>query len=114
MIINGILVDGRTCTGKVIIPDTVTKIASWAFCGCGTMQEVQIPEGVTELLESNFYDCSSLEKITIPISMTYIEGLFIFQTAQRHFSKPTWTATEKSTPLTFSMPWSMLPIVALD
>ena len=73
VIINGILVDGRTCTGKVIIPDTVTKIASWAFCGCGTMQEVQIPEGVTELLESNFYDCSSLEKITIPISMTYIE-----------------------------------------
>ena len=31
VIVNGILIDGKTCQGDVTIPDSVTSIGTWAF-----------------------------------------------------------------------------------
>ena len=37
VIVNGILIDGVTCTGDVVIPDTVTSIGEAAFPGCSSL-----------------------------------------------------------------------------
>lgn len=74
---------------SVTIPEEVTSIGKWAFCGCGNLAEVTfapnsrltsigpyafascsslvniaIPEGVTSIQERTFYGCRSLQTMT--------------------------------------------------
>ncbi len=36
--------------GSYVIPDSVTTIGAWAFCGCSSLTSVVIPSGVTIIL----------------------------------------------------------------
>ena len=55
-----------------IIPNNVTEIGDYAFCGCELLTNITIPEGVAKIGERAFSDCSSLTNITIPESVTEI------------------------------------------
>lgn len=72
VIINGILIDGQTCSGDVIIPDSVTSIASSAFENRTGLTSIAIPDSVTNIGYSAFSYCSSLTSIEIPDSVISI------------------------------------------
>lgn len=78
VIVNGILIDGTTCSGDVIIPDNVKHIGGWAFMNCSNLTSVAIPDSVTSIGNVAFSCCSGLTEITIPESVTSI-GEYAFR-----------------------------------
>ncbi|MBR4319388.1 MAG: leucine-rich repeat protein [Oscillospiraceae bacterium] len=73
VIVNNILIDGKTSTGDIIIPDGVTCINEEAFADCSNLTSVIIPDSVTSIKIRAFQNCSSLTSIIIPDSVTSIE-----------------------------------------
>ncbi len=57
---------------NVIIPSGATKINSYAFYGCDTIETVVIPNTVEQIGAYIFSECTSLSKVTIPASANYI------------------------------------------
>ena len=62
---------------KVIIPDTFTKISSFAFSGCDSLISIKMPNNISVIENYAFNNCSSLTSIEIPNSVTSI-GDFAF------------------------------------
>ncbi len=62
---------------QVTLPEGVTSIGEYAFSGCSSLTSINIPESVTTIGDSAFWDCSSLSSITIPESVTAI-GIHAF------------------------------------
>ena len=65
------LINGCNTT---IIPNSVTSIGEYAFCGCRGLTSITIPDSVTSIGEYAFCGCSGLTSITIPDSVTSIGG----------------------------------------
>ena len=61
--VNGSLVEDMT------IPDGVTSIGGYAFCGCSGLTSVAIPDSVRGIENYAFYGCSGLTRVTIPNSV---------------------------------------------
>jgi hypothetical protein len=59
---------------RVMIPDCVTSIDSYAFTKCFALKNIKIPEGVTKIDTYAFQDCRSLEKIELPHTVTSIKN----------------------------------------
>ena len=72
VIINNILIDGRGCSGDVIIPDSVTEIGDNAFWDCKSIDSIIVPNSVASIGNSAFSYCTNLKSITIPDSVTNI------------------------------------------
>ncbi len=72
VVVNGILIDGSTCTGNVVIPDSVMSIGEQAFLECTSLTSITIPDSVTSIGEIAFSGCENLAEITIPDSVTSI------------------------------------------
>lgn len=51
---------------KVILPETVTSIAPYAFNNCENLREVVLNEGLTHIDERAFRMCHLLDDVTIP------------------------------------------------
>jgi hypothetical protein len=66
VIVNHTLIDGRTASGDVIIPDTVTTIGVSSFYKNTELTSVSIPDSVVEIEGSAFSHCLSMRSITIP------------------------------------------------
>ncbi|MDE6519338.1 MAG: leucine-rich repeat protein, partial [Ruminococcus sp.] len=62
---NGILIDGKTCSGDIVIPEGVTSIVGKAFYKCSGLTSVTIPESVTSIGYWAFSSCDSLTSIKI-------------------------------------------------
>lgn len=77
VIVNNILIDGRTCSRSVEIPDGVTKICGGVFSGCTTITGVTIPNGVEKIDGAAFFGCERLTDIVLPDSVSFI-GDFAF------------------------------------
>ena len=60
----------KTIEGEFIIPNSVTKIGSYAFAGCKGLSSVIIPESVKEIMGSAFDFCSSLKNVTLPTGLS--------------------------------------------
>lgn len=56
----------------VQIPECVTEIGNYAFERCESLKEMNLPENLTALGEGVFQDCSFIESITIPANITVI------------------------------------------
>ena len=57
---------------RVVIPDNVTEISSFAFSGCENLTEINIPNSVTSIGEYAFSECRNLDEIIIPKRVTKI------------------------------------------
>ena len=57
---------------QVTLPEGVTSIGEYAFSGCSSLTSITIPESITAIGDSAFWGCSSLTGITIPESVTAI------------------------------------------
>lgn len=57
---------------ELVIPEGVTIIGDYIFCGCSSLTSITLPEGVMSIGKSTFNGCSSLTSITIPESVTNI------------------------------------------
>lgn len=75
VVVNGIVIDAQTASGKVTIPEGVTVIGDMAFNNCNDLTEVIIPESVTSIGQMAFDFCTGLTEIRIPGSVTNIGGL---------------------------------------
>ncbi|MFR6001176.1 leucine-rich repeat protein [Ruminococcus sp.] len=57
---------------EIKIPNNITNINDYTFCGCRSLTSVTIPDSVTSIDEMAFYYCTSLTSIAIPDSVTSI------------------------------------------
>lgn len=58
------------------IPEGVTTIKSYAFCGGSNIKSIHVPEGVKTIKEGSFKECSSATSIYLPKSLTICESAF--------------------------------------
>lgn len=72
VIVNGILIDGTQCEGKVYIPKTVTQIATCAFAFNKKITYVEIPSSVKSIGQEAFSACYKLESVRMSDSVTEI------------------------------------------
>ena len=57
---------------KLVIPEGVTSIGSYAFAGCSGLTEVMFPNSVTNIGGVAFMDCSGLMELALPGSVVEI------------------------------------------
>lgn len=62
---DGVLKEYKGSDTKVVIPQKVTSIHSYAFSGCETIQEVVIPGNVESIGADAFRRCSNLKKFRL-------------------------------------------------
>ena len=73
VIVNGTLIDGKACTGDVVIPEGVTIVAAEAFAMNSNITSVVVPESVEYIWNETFYYCSSLKSVEFK-GVKYIGG----------------------------------------
>lgn len=56
-----------------VIPDGVTSIARWAFCGLKSLKSIKIPESVVSIGGYAFAECDSLTSVTLPSTLKEID-----------------------------------------
>ena len=76
VIVSGILIDGRTCSGEVTIPDGVISIGNNAFQNCTGLTSIKIPKSVTNIGEFAFSGCGDSLEITVPCDSTLTKNAF--------------------------------------
>lgn len=59
-----VVIDGKGCSGDVVIPDGIKSIASMAFSDNTELTSVVIPESVKDIGEQAFYNCKNLKSVT--------------------------------------------------
>ena len=60
-------------SGEYVVPDSVEKIASYAFSDCKKLISVTLPDSLKKIEESAFSRCYGLTSVTIPEGVTDIE-----------------------------------------
>lgn len=58
--------------GVVTVPDGITEIGEYAFCG-SAVSKIILPETLKEIRSYAFMDCYKLKEITLPASLTNLE-----------------------------------------
>lgn len=64
--------DEFTKITEITIPNDITNIKDYVFCGCYALTDVSIPNSVTSIGDGAFRDCQYLSSIAIPNSVTSI------------------------------------------
>ena len=76
VIVNNILIDGRTSTGDVTIPDGVTAISGYAFWTNYELTSVKFPDSLTSIGVWAFNSCSNINHVVIPKNVTELGSAF--------------------------------------
>lgn len=84
------------CSGvtKIILPDSIKTIESFAFFSCG-MLEISIPASVSTIGASAFYGCKALKKLPLPEGLkTISRQLFAYSGVQAVYIPASVTSIE--------------------
>lgn len=74
---------------KTVIPDSVTAIGEYAFCGSSKLKQITLPDGVNSLGDSAFKCCTALQRIDISDGVNSIgNGAFFKCTSLQKISLP--------------------------
>jgi hypothetical protein len=65
---------GNSIVKKVVLPNTVTEISSYAFKDCISLEEIALSNQLKSILEGAFLGCSSLKIITLPETLEVLEA----------------------------------------
>ena len=76
VIVNGALIDGRTCKGEVVVPSNVKFIASGAFAKNTEITSAVIPANVSTIPDNTFWYCSNLASVELKGVETLGFGVF--------------------------------------
>lgn len=60
------------CLKKIILPDNVKNIESYAFKGCTDLSFLELPSGLTSIGERAFNDCTGLRSLQLPSGLLSI------------------------------------------
>ena len=74
VIVNDVLLDGAGCRGKIVIPPSVKRIASWCFAGNTEITELAVSSEQTVIEALSFRNCINLKKITDWNNTEYVLG----------------------------------------
>lgn len=55
---------------KIVVPEGVKTIGSYAFQGCGALEEISLPTTITEFSQYMLSSCRSLKSLVIPEGVT--------------------------------------------
>ena len=72
----------RKSITRIYLPNGLTSIGDYAFCGCIYLSSIYIPDGVTTIGKSAFDYCSHLQTVVIPKSVKTIKSS-AFQSCER-------------------------------
>ena len=64
----------KTTLVRVVLPESIKKIADWAFEGTNISGSMVIPEGVSEIGVHAFYSCNGLTSLQLPRSLKKIDN----------------------------------------
>ncbi len=76
--------------GEYIVPDGVTTLRQYAFCGAGKLTNCQLPETLTAIPYGAFARCSSLTYVNIPASVQSIDQYAFTQCPKLAMMKVGW------------------------
>lgn len=94
VILGNCMIDGRQCTGALVLPDTVTAIAESACRDNTALTAVTLPDGVTVIPDSTFRGCSSLEEVHFPAQLVSVGNYAFYEdSALRAVALPDTTAS---------------------
>lgn len=60
-----LFLNGQEITGDFVIPEYLTQIGNYAFCGCSGLTSVIIPESVIYIGAGSFYNCPRIKHIYV-------------------------------------------------
>ncbi len=63
---------------EIVIPDGITKIGSYAFHSCQSLEKITLSEDVTSIGYATFYGCSNLSEVVLPVGLTSIDRLAFY------------------------------------
>lgn len=69
-------ISSSVLNGTLVISDTITSMAEYAFAKCTELKEVQYSDNLTNVGASAFKNCISLEKIEIPNQYSISDSTF--------------------------------------
>jgi hypothetical protein len=69
---NGIVKNGQSCTGDIVVPDGVTAIADRAFYNNKQLTGLRLPEGLVSIGKNAVSGCINLVYVDVPGSVTQL------------------------------------------
>ena len=76
VIVNGAVIDGRSCEGKVTVPSGVKYVASGAFSKNTQITSVVFPASVTQICDNTFWYCENLTSAELNGAESFGFGVF--------------------------------------
>jgi hypothetical protein len=77
---DGIVKNGQSCTGDIVVPEGVTAIADKAFYNNKQLTGLHLPEGLVSIGKNAVSGCVNLAYVDVPGSVTQLgEGALVKQ-----------------------------------
>ncbi len=64
----------KNVKGKLVLPETLTSVGSYAFSWCDNLEEVVLPDSLTVIPYGMFYNCNNLSKVAFGNNVIRIES----------------------------------------
>lgn len=83
VIVNNTVLDGKSCTGDVVVPDGVIRIAPGAFSGNENITSVTLPDSIWRIETHAFARCTSLTSVNIPDDTVSMGGAMSYAGSEK-------------------------------
>lgn len=69
----------RSSVRKVVLPEGLTQVGSYAFANCTQLDDIMLPNTVERMGDHAFAHCTSLTDIEVPAGVTSLSGWSFFE-----------------------------------